>query len=196
MDPVFTLQWSEFLLAHRLQQFFPKKQGYSVLIPLSRQEKAIDLVLMQRAKDHHRVVTVQVKASRTYSHKPPKRATTRRFHFYTWFKRFKIQDDADFYLLFGLYAPDTSRTKRVTKSWYLDCTLLFTREEMIKLLLDCKTVKGQPDSMFGFGFDTPERIFQTRGVSDRSLPDFSKYLFEKRISLIRRKLGKGCSVGY
>lgn len=37
MDPVFTLQWPEVLLANRLQKpkALPKSQGYSLLIPVS-----------------------------------------------------------------------------------------------------------------------------------------------------------------
>ena len=37
MDPVFTLQWPEFLLTNRLQKpkALPKSQGYSLLIPVS-----------------------------------------------------------------------------------------------------------------------------------------------------------------
>lgn len=46
MDPVFTLQWPEFLLANRLQKFLPKSQGFSVLVPASRQEKGIDLAVL------------------------------------------------------------------------------------------------------------------------------------------------------
>src|ERR1019366_1210042 len=49
MDPVFTLQWPEFLLANRLQKLLPKKDGYSVLIPTSRQEKGIDLAVLKKS---------------------------------------------------------------------------------------------------------------------------------------------------
>src|SRR2546421_8558263 len=87
MDPVFTLQWPEFVVAHRLQQRLPKKDGYSVLIPLSRQEKGIDLAILKKLGGAHRTITIQIKASRTYPHPPPKRAATRRFLHYTWFRR-------------------------------------------------------------------------------------------------------------
>jgi hypothetical protein len=36
MDPVFTIQWPEFLLADRLQKRLPKSEGFSVFIPTSR----------------------------------------------------------------------------------------------------------------------------------------------------------------
>ena len=69
-------------------------------------------------------------ASRTYSHEPPKRESTQRFRFYTWFNRFSVPDEADFFLLVGMYAPDAARTKPVGPHWYKDCTLLFTLKEM------------------------------------------------------------------
>src|ERR1019366_8044870 len=104
MDPVFTLQWPEFVLAHHLQQRLPKKEGYSLFVPLSRQEKGVDLAILKKVSGSHRTLTIQIKASRAYySHTPPKRELTKRFQFYTWFRRFEVPEDADFILLFGMY---------------------------------------------------------------------------------------------
>jgi hypothetical protein len=189
MDPVFTLQWPEFVVAHRLQQQLPKKDGYSLLIPLSRQEKAVDLAILKKLGGAHRTITIQIKASRTYPHPPPKRAATRRFLHYTWFRRFDVPADADFFLLLGMYAPDQGRTKSVTAKWYRDCTLLFTRDEMREFMNKCLTVGGQPDQMFGFGFDQPTEVFLTRGDQTRSLKDYSSYLLDSRIHLLRQALG-------
>jgi len=98
LDPVFTLQWPEFLIANRLQKKLPKKEGYSVLIPVSRQEKAIDLAILKKnKKGQSRVVTIQVKSSRTYTPEPPKRKNTKRFLYYTWFNRFEVSQETDFY---------------------------------------------------------------------------------------------------
>ena len=138
MDPVFTLQWPEFLLANRLQKLLPKSQGFSVLVPASRQEKGIDLAVLWKATNGgSRVATMQIKASRTYTPEPPKRETTKRFRFYTWFNRFEVPDEADFFLLFGMYAPDPSRTTKVSSDWYKDCTLLFTCKEMKDFMASC-----------------------------------------------------------
>jgi hypothetical protein len=188
MDPIFTLQWPEFLLANRLQKLLPKKDGYSILIPTSRQEKGIDLAVLKKGNRQNRVVTLQIKASRTYFGKPPKRESTKKFSFYTWFNRFDVPEEADFILLFGMYAPDAGRTKPVTAKWYRDCTLLFTKEEMKQLMQNCLTVGGRPDKMFGFGFDGPSAVFQTRGDKDRSLKPFSDFLLDKRIDLIQEAL--------
>lgn len=188
MDPVFTLQWPEFVLAHRLQLLLPKKDGYSLLIPMSRQEKGIDLGILKKQCGSHRTVTLQIKASRTYIRPPPKRETTRRFLHYTWFNRFDIHPDADFYMLLCMYAPDQGRTKPVTAGWYRDLTLLFTRDEMSDFMTNCLTVGGKPDKMFGFGFDDPKAVFLTRGDRHRRLQDYSEYLLESRLPFLKHAL--------
>ena len=142
MDPVFTLQWPEFLLAERLQKLFPKSKHFSVLVPTSRQEKGIDLALVhKRPGGSSRVALLQVKASRTHSPKPPKGEATRCFRFETWFNTFEPSDHADFFLLLGMYAPDSARTKRVGPRWYRDVTLLFTYAEMKDFIDGCLTVR-------------------------------------------------------
>lgn len=184
MDPVFTLQWPEFIVAQRLQSLLPRKDGYSILVPLSRQEKGIDLALLHQSDKHKsKTVTIQVKASRTYSHPPPKRKDTIRFQFYTWFKRFDVPDRADFVILIGMYAPDLGKTTRVSAKRFQDCSLLFTREEMRTLIEDCKTVRWKPDRMFGFGFNDLSKIILTRGDMNRSGQDFAEYLLERRIQI-------------
>lgn len=190
MDPVFTLQWPEFLLANRLQKLLPKSQGFSVLVPASRQEKGIDLAVIRKAPNgDSRIVTIQIKASRTYTPEPPKRETTKRYRFYTWFNRFEVPDEADFFLLFGMYAPDPSKTTKVSARWYKDCTLLFTQEEMKSFMASCLTVGGKHDKMFGFGFDDVRRVVQTRGDRHRQFKDFTGFLLANRIALLKKKLG-------
>ena len=189
MDPVFTLQWPEFLLAERLQRLFPKSENFSVLVPASRQEKGIDLaVVHKRPGSRSRVALLQVKASRTYTPVPPKRATTHWFRFNTWFNRFEPSTHADFFLLLGMYAPDPARTKRVVSKWYKECTLLFALAVMPDLMSSCRTVSGTPDKMFGFGFDDEHKIVQTRGDQHRSGADFTSHLLVNRASLLRQHL--------
>lgn len=188
MDPVFTLQWPEFILANRLQKLLPKKDGYSILIPTSRQEKGIDLAILKKQKGKNRVVTIQIKASRTYIGRPTKRTSTRNFAFYTWFNRFDVPEEADFILLFGMFAPNTGQTRPVTAKWYQDCTLLFSHEEMKELMDNCLTVGGKHDKMFGFGFDHSAAIFQTRGDKLRKLKDFSSHHLDNRVKILEDAL--------
>lgn len=189
MDPVFTLQWPEFLLANRLQRLLPKSQGYSVLIPASRQEKGFDVAIIRKLPNRiSRVATIQIKASRVYLQRQPNRASTTRFCFHTWFNRFDVPKEADFFLLFGLYAPDAGRTKTIGTQWYRDCTLMFSRKEMKKFMAECLTRGGKQDRMFGFGFDDERKVVQTRGDKDRQFKDFTQFLLSKRVALIKAAL--------
>lgn len=190
MDPVFTLQWPEFVLANRLQTLLPKPEGYSVLIPASRQEKGIDLaVIRKQPNGQSRVATFQIKSSRTYSLSAPVRERTKRFRHYTWFNRFEVPETADFILLFGLYPRDASQTKRIESNWYEHCTLLFTYDEMSRFMSSCLTVGGKADRMFGFGFDDERKVVQTRGDRNRELKDYTDHLLRKRVEEIKKKLG-------
>ena len=183
MEPVFTLQWPEFVVAQRLQSLLPRKDGYSVLVPLSRQEKGIDLAVLHRtASGASTTMTIQVKASRTYLHAPPKRKDTVSFRFNTWFNRFDVPDRADYVILFGMYADDLGKTTKVSAKWYKDCSLIFTRDEMRQLMADCKTVSKTPDRMFGFGFNDMSRIIPNRGDMKRLGKNFSDHLLEHRIT--------------
>lgn len=189
MDPVFTLQWPEFLLANRVQKLLPKSQGYSVLIPVSRQEKGFDLaVIRKRQNGTSRVATIQIKASRVYLQRQPNRTSTTRFRFHTWFNRFDVPKEADFFLLCGLYAPDAGRTKAIGTQWYRDSTLMFSRQEMKKFMASCLTRGGKQDRMFGFGFDDERKVVQTRGDKDRQFKDFTQFLLSKRIALLKTAL--------
>jgi hypothetical protein len=189
MDPVFTLQWPEALTADYLQRELPKSGGYSVLIPASRQEKAIDLaVIRKRGDGKSRTITLQVKASRVYMPPPPKRKNVERFRFYTWFNRFEVPQEADFFILFGMYAPEPERTKHITFKWYRSISLLFTNAEMQSFIDACLTVGGKRDRMFGFGFNDETRIVLTRGDQYRGRTEFTHRLLERRLDLIRRAL--------
>jgi hypothetical protein len=187
VEPIFTLQWPEYVVANELQNHLPKSKNYSILVPASRQEKGIDLAILRKSAEGSRVVTLQIKASRTYM-LPPKRATTKRHKHLTWFNCFEVSEHADFYLLFGTYAPDTQQTKRVNHAWYKSLMLLFTAAEMKSFIDSCRTKKGGSDRMFAFGFDDEERIEQTRGDAMRRFQDFSDHILTKRIHYLEKKL--------
>jgi hypothetical protein len=57
---------------------------------------------------------------------------------------------------------------------------------MRTFIADVKTRGGNPDKMFGFGFDDAARIILTRGDMSRSMQDYSSHLFEnKRLEIDR-----------
>ena len=118
MEPVFTLPWPEFYLADRLQAKFPKSRGYSLLIPISRQEKGYDLALMKCSALGNRVVTFQVKASRSHLAESRVVNNRRRFRYTGFFNRFEVPDQADFVLICSMFAPDPFRTQPVSARWY------------------------------------------------------------------------------
>lgn len=190
MDPVFTLQWTEFIAAERLQQYFQRKHGFSTYIPLSRQEKGVDIALLYRAQGKRVTTTFQVKSSRTYLGSDPKRSNTKRFQFYTWFNKFEPSPDADYFLLVGLYAPHTGTTSRISRTWYQECILIFTFDEMADLMNNCMTVAGGPDRMFGFGFNDLESIIYTRGDAQRSAREYKTFLLCNRANCISEKIKK------
>lgn len=186
MDPVFTLQWPEYVVCERLQKLCPRSEGYSTYIPVSRQEKGVDLTLLHRSAGKRRAITIQVKASRTYMGSPPKRKTTVRYNYYTWFNRFVPSPDADYFALIGFYPREADQTTKVGPSWYNDCTLLFSYPEITELMDNCMTVGGKPDPMFGFAFNDLDSIIYTRGDSSRSGRDFTKHLIDKKIEELKR----------
>ena len=51
MDGIFTLPYSEFEIVNKFQGIFKKKDGYSVYIPVSRQEKDVDFILTKSGSE-------------------------------------------------------------------------------------------------------------------------------------------------
>lgn len=101
MNPVFTLNYPELMVAESLQKHFTSASGYSVLIPLSAQQRGYDLAVMRRTAQGSNVATFQVKSSRTYVGTPgfAPRTRMRNFAHYMWLKRFKVPPEADFFYL-------------------------------------------------------------------------------------------------
>ncbi len=184
MEPVFALPYSEYLAANLLGHHFKSKAGYSIFVPASRQEKGIDILLTKRGDEFLKCMSFQVKSSRTYSPVPAKREKTIRYSYYTWFNTFQVPSEADFFLLVGIYPPEENRTRKVAHSWWNSVVLMFTQEEMKSFMSMVKTKAGEPDKMFGFGFDTTAKIILTRGDQYRTTKDYSSYLFQNRIEEI------------
>jgi hypothetical protein len=190
MDPIISIPFSEAAIVQEFEKYFKKKDGYSILIPSSRQQKGFDLVILNSKK--RKSVLIQVKGSRTYIPKPPKRKSTKRYKNYTWFNVFKVVKGlTDYYVLFGIYVNisdgDADSTKIKNKNWYDYVILLFSENEMDKFInsLTQKT-SDKPDTSFSFGFDSIKKIMLTRGAKVHA--DYSKYLFLNRINIIKKKL--------
>lgn len=189
MEPVFTLPYSEYAVANRLNDLFKTKEGYSLYVPVSRQEEGVDLLLTCR-NEGTTTAAIQVKASRTYTPKPPKRESTERFLYYTWFNSFIPSSKADFFALIGLYPPDENRTRKSLSSWWAPVILLFTYNEMAEFLNNVRTKAGNPDKMFGFGFNDTSKIILTRGDQYRQGIEYTDYLLENRLQILKDFLNK------
>jgi len=188
MDAVFTLPYPELVVGETLCQHFKKKDGFSVHIPLSRQQKGFDLLIYHRASG--RSAAVQVRASRSYFEKPPVRSTTVRYNYSLWFKRFKeARKQADFYILFGLYPKEDIvsaplHRKGTPKAWWHHRMLLFSDEEMHKIIEPIPS-----NGFFSFSFDHGnEKMTLTRGAEEHV--DYSNHTFQRKVGMLRTFLTK------
>jgi len=190
MDPILTLPFSENMVINELEKNFNKRDGYSILIPSTRQQKGFDL-LMYNSKTK-KCLTIQVKGSRTYNPTPPKNDNIIKYRNYTWFSKFKIEKGlADFYILFGLFITNPTRTEKSTRikrnDWYDHLLMIFSEEEMIEFLSSLKLkTKDKEDSKFSFGFNDKKKITLTRGTREHA--DYSDKLFAKRVHELKKRL--------
>lgn len=124
MKPTFALDHSEFEFADKLQHEF-EKEHYSILIPVSRQQKYFDLAILRL--DDRLVKTFQVKSSRSYV---TSRSDSRRFGIimHGWFNPIKLDPKLDFLALMIYFpsAPNSQTWKRT--SWDVT-TIVMTPEK-------------------------------------------------------------------
>lgn len=179
MQPIFTMQYGEFAVADYLSK---KIKNVSVFIPASAQEKGIDLLLYQHDHGCNKLNTIQVKMSRTYYSEKADSA----YPYYLWFNRFVIQQNANWYILVGIYSkrPDDELNARAKGTSWDTIMLALTNKEMALFMSEVKQKKDptKDDKMFGFGFDDSKTIYQTRGYAENR--DMSQYLIENRLEEI------------
>ncbi len=191
MNPIFTLNYPELVVAEYLQANFPKSDGYSVLVPTSVQQRGFDLALLRRHELGSSVATFQVKSSRAYpGESTPKGVRPRKFIHNMWLKTFAVPQEADFFVLLTLFAADNNLTHKSNASW-VPHMLLFSHREMAGLLGRIRLRKSEKkDTHFGFSFDTASEAFLTRGHAEQAHPDHSDKLIGKRHDLIREWLNR------
>lgn len=179
MQPVFTMQYGEFAVADYLSK---NLKGTSVFVPASAQEKGIDLLLYRYDHGCNKSNTIQVKMSRTYYNEKEDSG----FPYYLWYNRFPTRENANWYILVGIYAKhaDDAFTARANSTIWDTIMLAFTNKEMSLFMSEVKQKKNpaKDDRMFAFGFDSTKAIYQTRGCAENR--DMSHYLIENRIDEI------------
>lgn len=159
MEPIFTLQYGEFAVADYLSKNI---KDVSVFIPASAQEKGIDLLLYKFCNGVNLINTIQVKMSRTYYD------INKKYQGTLWFNRFVPQDNADWFILVGIYADLPVEREVSAKSTQWNTIMLaFKNNEMKKFMDEVRLKKNpeQEDKMFGFGFNGANEIRQTRGYA-------------------------------
>lgn len=176
MEPIFTLQYGEFAVADYLSKNI---KDASVFIPASAQEKGIDLLLYKFCNGVNLINTIQVKMSRTYYD------INKKYQGTLWFNRFVPQDNADWFILVGIYADlPVEREASAKFTQWNTIMLAFKNNEMKKFMDEVRLKKNpeQEDKMFGFGFNGAKEIRQTRGYAVER--DMTPYLIENRIAEI------------
>ena len=188
MEPIFSLPYSEFCVAEQLARLLPAKKGYSLYVPISRQQPGVDLVLAWRRGREVRVACIQIKSSRTFSQKTTTARTKKSFRYGTRFNNFDCPPQADFFCLVALYPAADKAQRRELGTWWAPQILLFSQAEMSRFLGHVRTRGGTRDRWFGFGFDRADQAIQTRGDSERRFKDFSHHLLPRRLGMLRRFL--------
>jgi len=180
----FTIQYPEYHIAKILEKEFSQKENFSVAIPISRQQKFYDLLLINGASK--KSVTIQVKSSRTY---PGKKNQGHQLDSFLNF--FDIKNNySDFYFVYMTY-PLLNENFNPRAKWEKKI-LVFNQMEMAKLLGSVKTKAGKQELFFSFGFNvTDSKIFGSRGFSHLGEQEFSQNLLDNKLNEIRIKLLSG-----
>lgn len=159
MEPIFTLPYSEHQVIEQVTKHLKKIVGYAVYVPTSRQQKGVDFVIHNTKTN--KFARIQVKGSRSY---------TEDGKHYLWYNNFVEKyepGNADFYMLFGLYAAYENKQKIKGGRFWKPITLCFSETDMFEFLKQVKTKREQkPDRFFAFGFTSPKDVVCARGPSD------------------------------
>jgi hypothetical protein len=190
MEPIFTLPYSEYAAIQEIQHYFKKHDGFAVLVPVSRQQKGMDFLILNTKNG--KSLKVQVKASRSYTAtKAPKRKSKNFFNHAFWFNNFAgryTKDAADIYVLIGLYpvyAADKGIKTR-TEMWR-PILLVFTDAEMHQFLLNVKMRKeDKADRFFSLGSNDGHKVFGVRGFKEST--DLSSHLLANRAIALLKEL--------
>jgi hypothetical protein len=84
MDGIFSLPYSELSVIESLSKHLKKNKGFSMFVPVSRQQKDIDFLILNTR--NAKAVTFQVKSSRVY---PAKEKNKYGFEYYMWLNNFE-----------------------------------------------------------------------------------------------------------
>lgn len=181
MEPFISLPYSEYESINQIQKYF-KKADYSVCVPVSRQQKGLDFIILHTKSG--KVLRFQVKGSRPFVNSTPdveKGDYKYTFLFSNFHDRFS-PGAADVYLLFGMYPVyDMSKNIKHKTQFWKTIVLAFTDDEMERFLGSIYTKNGKSrDRFFYISFNDPKGIIVSRGRADK--PDITSHLLAHRAS--------------
>jgi hypothetical protein len=142
MEPVFTLPYSEYVVVNEFSQHFGKQDGFSIYVPASRQEKGVDFLL--HYSNDSTCLRFQVKSSRSYINNNQRSLAKGALKYTLWFNNFINRykpNQADFYVLFGLYPAYVIDKSINSKKSFRSLILCLADNEMKELLEQVKTKK-------------------------------------------------------
>lgn len=178
MQPIFTVQYGEYAVANYLKEHI---KGSSIFLPLSSQEKGIDLIISKFNGKETKIQTIQVKTSRTYF---PKRSDTN-ICGYFWFNSFSIPENADWIIFVGIVPITFGKKLESTNIKWEAKMICMSRHEALNFMSNLVTKKGLPDSKFSFCFDINDDVFLSRGGPWTC---YSKFKISQRLKEISQKL--------
>lgn len=188
MDAIFTMPYSEYEVINELKKKI--KGGSSFYIPTSRQQKGIDFIIHNNKAN--KLLRIQVKSSRSYITEPYIRRDGRRtFMYHLWFNNFSeryVLGNADYYIVFGLYAIyEGKKNIKTKKEFWKSIILCFSEKEMFSLLKKIRETKsGKVDPFFDISFNKADHVFAQRGFSKDI--NVTRFLLDKKLVEIKKKL--------
>jgi|SRR3989338_1186683 len=190
MEAIFTLPYSEYETINDLRKRLAQPKGNYFYIPTSRQQKDVDFIVHNLKSN--RCLRFQVKSSRSYSNEPRKLKSGKEIYRNNlWFNNFIKtckKSNADYYILFGLYPVyKTTRSIHLKLDFWKNLIMCFSKQEMIEILKEAKTIReNKEERFFGFGFNSENEIYGTRGFKDK--PNLSKFLIQNKIKDLKKSI--------
>jgi len=187
MESVFTLPYTEFVVAEQLSRALSKSEGYAVCIPLSRQQRGMDLLVHNL--NTGKSATIQVKSSRAYVNRPKQRELAGGpYDYHLWFNAFDAgSPTADFYALVGLFPSrrlsgrPLSRARR-PGNWWQNVILILPAARVRSLM---RSIARQHEKFFYVSFDESlKRVALTRGAAKPH--SWTELLLKKNVPELRR----------
>ncbi len=178
MNPIRQFQYDEYYVAENISKLLKKKNGYSVNLPISCQQKGFDLLV--HSSPSGKSARIQIKGSKRWKGISRDQNGRMRDHRF-WFKCFScLKGAADFYCLVGFYPVKVHRIRPNSKVQWNTKILVIPEREMAELLERVRTNSGEKGHSFYLEFNEGEDdIFLTRGVAHGSPLSLKNFLIEE-----------------